>query len=69
MFPSDLENAYAYEVERHNDEMLAALIHNIESQYIKRRKFTALPLAIVTILSLILANLIGHGVATFSLDI
>lgn len=58
MFPSDLENAYAHEVERHKDEMRAAVRHNFENQSLKRRKFTALPMAILTILSLVFASLI-----------
>lgn len=60
MFPSDLEKAYAHEVERRKDEMRAASKHNFEKQSIGRRKFPALPMAIVSILSLLLAILIGH---------
>jgi hypothetical protein len=42
MFPSDIEKAYAHEVERRKDEMRDAAKHNFESQFVKRRRLTAL---------------------------
>jgi hypothetical protein len=60
MFPSDIEKAYAHEVERRKDEMRDAAKHNFESQFVKRRRLTALPHAILSILTRILAILIAH---------
>ncbi len=60
MYPSDLENAYAYEIERRKDEMRAATKHNFERQSLKRRKLPALPMAILSLISLLLAILIAH---------
>lgn len=60
MYPSDLENAYAYETERRKDEMRAASKYNFESQSFKRRKLTALPIAILSLLSRIFVILLGR---------
>ena len=60
MFPSDIEKAYAHEVERRKDEMRDAAKHNFERQFVRRRRLTALPMAILSLLGRILAILIGH---------
>ena len=59
MFPSDLNNAYAYEVERRKDEMRNAAKSRLERGISKKRKPVAIPVAIMSILSLILSVLIA----------
>jgi hypothetical protein len=59
MFPSDLDNAYAYEVERRKDEMRNAAKSRMERDFNKKRKPVALPVAILSILILLLSVLLA----------
>jgi hypothetical protein len=59
MFPSDLNNAYAYEVERRKDEMRNAAKSRMERDFSKKRKPVALPVAILSILTLLLSVLLA----------
>lgn len=59
MFPSDLDNAYAYEVERRKDEMRNAAKSRMERDFSKKRKPVALPVAILSILTLLLSVLLA----------
>jgi len=58
MFFHNLENAQAFEVERHKDEMHDAAKHNLVHQNTKELKSTALPFVILSIITWILASLI-----------
>jgi hypothetical protein len=60
MFPSDLNNAYAYEVERRKDEMRNAAKDRFGREFPKRRRVVILPMAFVSIIALILTIFIGH---------
>lgn len=59
MFPSDLNNAYAYEVERRKDEMRNAAKNHMERDFVKRRKLVVVPVVILSVLSLLLSVLLG----------
>ena len=58
MFFHNLENAQAFEVERRKDEMRDAAKHNLVRPNTKRRKSAALPFAILSILTWIMASII-----------
>ena len=60
MFPSDLNNAYAYEVERRKDEMRNAAKSRFERGNPKRRKPVVLPVAIASIITLLLTIFISQ---------
>jgi hypothetical protein len=60
MFPSDLENAYAYETERRKDEMRDAANNNLVRRALGKRGRVAVPVAALSVLALIWIVLISH---------
>ena len=60
MIPGNLENAYAYEIERRKDEMREAAKSHLVHQSLKRRKSPAWPMAILSILAWLLIIFIGR---------
>ena len=60
MHPSDLENAYAHEIERRKDETRDAANYRFERQHRKERKHIAIPIALLSILVWFLVALMGH---------
>jgi hypothetical protein len=59
MFPSDFDNAYAYEIERRKDEMRDAAKSQMEHGFRKKRKPVALSMAILSILIVVSSVLFG----------
>lgn len=59
MFPSDLENAYAYEVERRKDEMRDAAKNRFANQFVKKSPAPFWLLAMLIILTILLAILLA----------
>jgi hypothetical protein len=55
MFPSNLNNAYAYEIERRKDEIHAAAKSQWERGTLKMRKPAFLPMVVLSILGLLLS--------------
>jgi len=60
MFSNDLENAYAYEMERRKDEMSAAAQSRLERESLKKLGSRTFPMTAMGILALLLAILINH---------
>ena len=60
MFPSDMNNAFAYEVERRKDEMRDAATSNWERKNSKKRRPRVLPMAILSTIIRMLTIFIGH---------
>jgi hypothetical protein len=60
MHPSDLENAYAYEIERRKDEMRDAANYRFERQHRKERKHVAIPIMLLGFLIWFLVALMSH---------
>jgi hypothetical protein len=60
MFPSDLDNAYAYEMERHKDEMRDVEKNKLVREALANRRRVSLPIGVLSILALVLAILLNH---------
>ena len=60
MIPGNLENAYAYEVERRKDEMRAVTNSQLVREALKRRKSPVRPMAILSLFARLLTILIGR---------
>jgi hypothetical protein len=60
MFSNDLENAYAYEMERRKDELSAAAQSRLQRESLKNYRSRSLPITVLSILAFLLANLFNH---------
>ena len=59
MFPSDLDNAYAYEIERRKDEIREAAQSNFVHQYLEKSQSPVWLVVILSILAGLLAIFLG----------
>jgi hypothetical protein len=60
MFPSDLENAYRYEVERRKDEMRDAAKDRLVRDLVKKRKSPVMSILILSLLGWLLSIMISQ---------
>jgi hypothetical protein len=60
MIPDNLENAYAYEIERRKDEMRAAANNQLVREARKRHKSPVRPMAVLSLIARLLTILISR---------